>query len=76
MLHVGSSEVSAGDQMVYHQARIDMLQLEQSRLAAEFEAGDQWETEGFNSAYDFNGDGTADGGDFAEFGNRFGRTLP
>jgi hypothetical protein len=53
MLHVGSSEVSAGDQMVYHQARIDMLQLEQSRLAAEFEAGDQWENEGFNSAYDW-----------------------
>src|SRR5207253_1465619 len=53
MLHVGSSEVSAGDQMVYHQARIDMLQLEESRLAAEFEAGDQWEREGFNSAYDW-----------------------
>src|SRR5690349_12716727 len=53
MLYVGSSEVSAGDQMIHHQARIDMLQLEQSRLAADFAAGDQWEREGFNSAYDW-----------------------
>src|SRR3989442_10037262 len=53
MLHIGSSELPVGDQMVHHQARIDMLQLEQSRLAAEFEASGQWELEGFNSAYDW-----------------------
>src|SRR5207302_7703571 len=39
--------------MVHHQARIDMLQLEQSRLAAEFQASGQWDLEGFNSAYDW-----------------------
>src|SRR5467141_4424638 len=39
--------------MVAHQARIDMLQLEQSRLAAEFQASGQWDLEGFNSAYDW-----------------------
>src|SRR5256886_11461415 len=53
MLHIGSSDLPVGDQMVHHQARIDMLQLEQSRLAAEFEASGQWDLEGFNSAYDW-----------------------
>ncbi|TMF48320.1 MAG: hypothetical protein E6I21_14125, partial [Chloroflexi bacterium] len=53
MLHIGSSELPVGDQMVHHQARIDMLQLEQSRLAAEFQASGQWDLEGFNSAYDW-----------------------
>src|SRR5437016_6128110 len=53
MLHIGSSELPAGDQMVAHQARIDRLQLEQSGLAAEFAASCQWDLEGFNSAYDW-----------------------
>src|SRR2546430_17681457 len=53
MLHIGSSELPVGDQMVHHQARIDMLQLEQSRLAAEFQASGQWDLEGFYSAYDW-----------------------
>src|SRR3989440_9200049 len=53
MRYIGSSEVPVGDQMVAHQARIDLHQLEQSRLAAELAASCQWDDEGFNSAYDW-----------------------
>src|SRR2546430_1950566 len=45
--------VTAGQKLVHHQARIDLLQLEQSRLAAEFAAGEEWDRDGFNSAYDW-----------------------
>src|SRR5438034_11211425 len=53
MLQIASPVVSAGDKLVHNQARIDLLQLEQSRLAAEFAAGDEWDRDGFNSPYDW-----------------------
>ena len=53
MLQVFAGELSAGDKMIHNQARIDMLMLEQSRLAAELAQGDQWDREGYNSPYDW-----------------------
>src|SRR5437667_1960397 len=53
MLQIASPAVTAGDKLVHNQARIDLLQLEQSRLAAEFAAGEEWDRDGFNSAYDW-----------------------
>jgi len=53
MLQIFPAVVTAADKLVHHQARIDLLQLEQSRLAAEFDASGQWDEEGFNSAYDW-----------------------
>ena len=53
MLQIASPVVSAGDKLVHNQARIDLLQLEQSRLAAEFAAGEEWDRDGFNSPYDW-----------------------
>src|SRR5205814_109896 len=53
MLQIGPTMVSAGQKLVHHQARIDLLQLEQSRLAAELAAGEEWDRDGFNSAYDW-----------------------
>src|SRR5437660_200427 len=53
MLQIGSTMVTAGQKLVHHQARIDLLQLEQSRLAAELAAGDEWDRDGFNSPYDW-----------------------
>src|SRR5256714_12659240 len=53
MRYIGSSELPAGDQMVHHQARIDMLQLEETRRAAELAASCQWDVEGSSSAYDW-----------------------
>src|SRR5437660_3040131 len=53
MLQIASPVVTAGDKLVHNQARIDLLQLEQSRLAAEFAAGEEWDRDGFNSAYDW-----------------------
>src|SRR5439155_428224 len=53
MLQIGPTVVSAGQKLVHHQARIDLLQLEQSRLAAELAAGEEWDRDGFNSAYDW-----------------------
>src|SRR5439155_131651 len=53
MLQIGPTVVTAGQKLVHHQARIDLLQLEQSRLAAEFAAGEEWDRDGFNSAYDW-----------------------
>ena len=46
-------ESTVGENLVCNQARIDLIQLSQARLAAEFEASDRWEYEGFNSAYDW-----------------------
>ena len=53
MLQIASPVVTAGDKLVHNQARIDLLQLEQSRLAAELAAGEEWDRDGFNSAYDW-----------------------
>src|SRR2546430_16399774 len=53
MLQIGPTMVTAGQKLVHHQARIDLLQLEQSRLAAELAAGEEWDRDGFNSAYDW-----------------------
>ncbi len=53
MLQIAPPEVAAGDKLVRNQALIDLLQLEQSRLAAELAASCQWDEEGFNSAYDW-----------------------
>src|SRR5207249_10639342 len=53
MLQIGPTVVSAGQKLVHHQARIDLLQLEQSRLAAELAAGEEWDRDGFNSPYDW-----------------------
>src|SRR5947207_14816377 len=53
MLQIGPTMVTAGQKLVHHQARIDLLQLEQSRLAAELEAGEEWDRDGFNSPYDW-----------------------
>src|SRR5207237_5869654 len=53
MLQIGPTVVTAGQKLVHHQARIDLLQLEQSRLAAELAAGEEWDRDGFNSAYDW-----------------------
>src|SRR5881398_2077109 len=53
MLQIGPTMVTAGQKLVHHQARIDLLQLEQSRLAAEFAAGEEWDRDGFNSPYDW-----------------------
>jgi len=53
MLQIASPVVTAGDKLVHNQARIDLLQLEQSRLAAEFAAGEEWDRDGFNSPYDW-----------------------
>ena len=53
MLQIASPAVTAGDKLVHNQARIDLLQLEQSRLAAEFAAGEEWDRDGFNSPYDW-----------------------
>src|SRR5256885_6095209 len=53
MLQIASPVVSAGQKLVRHQGRIDLLQLEQSRLAAEFAAGEEWDRDGFNSPYDW-----------------------
>src|SRR6267378_4391335 len=46
-------EVPAGDKLVQNQARIGLIQLEQSRLAAELAAGRQWDEDGVNGAYDW-----------------------
>ena len=46
-------ELTAGDKMIHNQARIDMLMLEQSRLAAELADGDEWDRAGYNSPYDW-----------------------
>jgi hypothetical protein len=53
VLQLAGSEVSVGDRMVQIQRHIDMLMFEQSRLAAELAGGDQWDREGYNSAYDW-----------------------
>ncbi|TMG42764.1 MAG: hypothetical protein E6H85_12215, partial [Chloroflexi bacterium] len=53
MLQIGPTMVTAGQKLVHHQARIDLLQLEQSRLAAELDAGEEWDRDGFNSPYDW-----------------------
>src|SRR2546430_15711890 len=53
MLQIAAPVVTAGDKLVHNQARIDLLQLEQSRLAAEFAAGEEWDRDGFNSPYDW-----------------------
>ncbi|TMF76372.1 MAG: hypothetical protein E6I12_10255, partial [Chloroflexi bacterium] len=53
MLQIASPVVTAGDKLVHNQARIDLLQLEQSRLAAELAAGEEWDRDGFNSPYDW-----------------------
>src|SRR2546421_2804895 len=53
MLQIAPPEVIIGDKLIQNQARIDGLQLEQARLAAEFEADRQWDYDGFNSAYDW-----------------------
>src|SRR5438874_5223501 len=53
MLQIGPTMVTAGQKLVHHQARIDLLQLEQSRLAAELAAGEEWDRDGFNSPYDW-----------------------
>ena len=39
--------------LVHNQARIDLMMLEMSRLAAELESNGEWERTGFNSAYDW-----------------------
>jgi Domain of unknown function (DUF222)/HNH endonuclease len=48
-----SVEPTAGDKMIHNQARIDMLMLEQSRLAAELAESEEWDRAGYNSAYDW-----------------------
>jgi len=53
MLQTSPGELTAGDKLVQNQARIGLIQLEQSRLAAELAAGRQWDEEGFNGAYDW-----------------------
>src|SRR5207253_10779059 len=53
MLQIGQTVVTAGQKLVHHQARIDLHQPEQSRLAAELAAGEEWDRDGFNSAYDW-----------------------
>ena len=53
MIQLFPTELSAGDKLIHNQARIDMLMLEQSRLAAELAQGDQWDREGYNSPYDW-----------------------
>jgi len=53
MLQIFPAVVTTGEKLVHNQARIDLLQLEQSRLAAELAAGEQWDREGFNSPYDW-----------------------
>src|SRR2546428_10241396 len=53
MLQTSPGELTAGDKLVQNQARIGLIQLEQSRLAAELAAGRQWDDEGFNGAYDW-----------------------
>ena len=53
MLQIYEAQPTVADKLMANQARIDLLMLEQSRLAAEFARGNQWEYEGYNSAYDW-----------------------
>lgn len=53
MIHLAKRELSLGDRLIENQACIDALQLQQSHLAAEFARGNEWELEGYNSAYDW-----------------------
>lgn len=53
MLEVYEAEPTLSERLIANQARIDLLMLEQSRLAAQFTRGSQWEYEGYNSAYDW-----------------------
>src|SRR5579864_847368 len=46
-------EPSLPDRLIENQARMDQLQLEQARLAFEFEQSGQWERTGFNSVIDW-----------------------
>ena len=53
MLSLVPLELTVGDKMMRNQARIDELMLEQSRLAAELDHSDEWDREGYNTAYDW-----------------------
>jgi hypothetical protein len=53
MVYLFPTEVTTGEKLVHNQARIDMLMLEQSRLAGELAESDEWERDGFNSPYDW-----------------------
>ena len=53
MIEVVSRGVEIAREMIGIQRQIDLLQLEQSRLAAEFARTDHWSDEGSNSALDW-----------------------
>jgi hypothetical protein len=53
VIGLATYELTAGERLIQNQACIDALKLEQARLAAELAAGDEWDRDGYNSAYDW-----------------------
>jgi hypothetical protein len=53
MLQLASRGAALGEKLIDNQHQIDLLLLEQSRLAAEFVETDFWDEEGFATAYDW-----------------------
>src|SRR5437588_10702885 len=53
MLQTVQNDTGIGRHLVEIQHHIDLLQLEQSRLAAEFAETEQWEDDGFNTPLDW-----------------------
>ena len=53
MLQLVSRGAGLGQKLIDNQRQIDLLLLEQSRLAAEFVETDFWEEEGFTTPYDW-----------------------
>jgi len=53
MLQIEVAGLTKGEELALNQAHIDRLLLEQSRLAADFAKGDEWDDAGFNSPHDY-----------------------
>ena len=53
MIEPVNDQLTVAERLVQNQACIDALELEQSRLVAELDAGDEWDRDGYNSAYDW-----------------------
>lgn len=53
MLQGARSQANIGERLISLQRQVDLVLLEQSTLAVEFDQSRQWEDEGFNSAIDW-----------------------
>jgi hypothetical protein len=53
MVALRPAELTLGERLIENQGVIDALLLEQSRLAAEFARGNEWDLDGFNTPYDW-----------------------